>query len=369
MRGATPLGCFLLIAGARVGTRGDMRRALAVLGFVVVGGCTWVYDAQYEDRRGELEAFREDFLPATDRVQFFTSAEQRIFWVSIEKPLDEALLHSSNPDGSGRVDYELTRGIDNIAERFKLSDQLIVDCGFSDAKAFAASGPNTLLDMTDQASDECAVAGSDVYFRVGATITRWRPGQGAPVQVVDLAAQRVGTGDASFGALGNLIVYEEGGRLWKIDLPGGTATWLENADVTSGAVFFDERGVVYNTNQGVTYTQYSDHASSKLDDLVADGGYELGGDYKDAFRVPDGTDCVIHDQHIIYRGFRGIFAYGLETTKVVDLLLDDGQGFDATLSYRHPAVTTGGALFVQNDDGINSDDHPVYRLTLDGRLR
>jgi len=127
---------------------------------------------------------------------------------------------------------------------------------------------------------------------------------------------------------------------------------------------------VYNTNQGVTYTQYSDHASSKLDDLVGDGGYELGGDdYKDAFRVSGSGEYVIHDQHIIYRGNRGIFAYGLDTTKVVDLLLDDGQGFDAAVSYRHPAVTSGGALFVQNDDGINSDDHQVYRLTLDGRLR
>jgi hypothetical protein len=348
-----------------------MRFAVVLL--CLTAGCKLVYDAQYDDRRGELEAFREDFLPATDRVQFFTSANTRLYWVSIEKPLDEPLLHS-RVDGT-RVEYEFTRGQNNIATNYRLSDELVVGCGdFSTAEAYDATASNQLIEMIDVNAQECAVDGRNVYLKISRVISRWQPGGGAPAPVVDLDAQGIGTDEATFGALGNLMLLEEGGRLWQIDLATGTATWLENEPVTSGSVFFDDRGVLYTTSQGVMYTQYDSHSSFLLDDAVADGGYTLGGDdYKDAYRASDTTEYVIHGDHVIYRGGRGIFAYGLETTKVVDLLLDDGVGFDATVVYRHPVVTSeltaDGALYVQNDNGIGSDDHEVYRLSLSGRLR
>ena len=342
--------------------------------FVVVllcltAGCKLVYDAQYDDRRAELDAFRDDFLPATDRVQFFTSASKRLYWVSIEKPLDEPLLHSQL--GNTRVDYEFTRAQNNIATNYRLSDQIIVGCGdFSTAEAYDATASNQLIDMIDVNAQECAVDGRNVYLKSSRIISRWQPGGGAPAQVVDLDAQAIGTDEASFGALGNLMLLEEGGRIWKIDLATGMATWLENEPVVSGAVFFDDRGVLYNTSAGVAYSDYGTHASFLLDDKVADGGYTLGGDdYKEAYRVPDSTEYVIHGDHVIYRGGRGIFAYGLKTTKVVDLLLDDGVGFDATVVYRHPVVTSDGTLYIQNDNGIGSDDHEIYKLSLDGRLR
>jgi hypothetical protein len=341
--------------------------------FVVVllcltAGCKLVYDAQFDDRRGELEAFREDFLPTTDRVQFFTSASARLYWVSIEKPLDEPLLHSQI--GNTRVDYEFTRADDAVASNYKLSDQLLVNCEFSPIEAYDATMSNRLIDMVDASSAACAVDGNTVYLKTARIISRWTPGGGTPTQVVDLDAQGVGTGQVSFGALGNLLLLEEGGRIWQIDVTTGTATWLENEPVVSGSVFFDDRGVLYNTSAGVAYSDYATHASFLLDDKVADGGYTLGGDdYKEAYRVPDSTEYVIHGEHVIYRGGRGIFAYGLRTTKVVDLLLDDGLGFDATVVYRHPVVTSDGTLYIQNDNGIGTENREIYKLSLDGRLR
>src|SRR5262245_44389116 len=113
-----------------------MVRSLAASLAVGLAGCTWVAEAQFEDRASELEAFRTEFLPAADRVQMITAIDSRFYWVSLEKPLNEPLLHSFDTATGTRVDYEFTRADTNIAERFKMSGALVVKCNFSTAIAF-----------------------------------------------------------------------------------------------------------------------------------------------------------------------------------------------------------------------------------------
>jgi hypothetical protein len=346
-----------------------MQRFLALVSVAAVG-CTWVSDAQYDDRATELEAFRSEFLPASDKVQLITAAENRFFWVSLEKPLDEPMLHSYDPATDQRVAYEFSRADTNIEERYQMSGALVVKCTFSTTSAFDATQSNRLIAMTTMGSDLCAVDAGDVYFRVGRTIKRWTPGQGDPVVKVDLDLAKVGTGSVNgFAVLGRQLLLAEGGRLWLIDTGTGTATWLENKDATSGAVVFDERGVVFDTSPGITHITFADHASFLLDDAIGNGGYELNGGHDDIHFAADSAEYTLHAGHVIYRGIRGIFAYGFDSKKVVDLLLDRGTGFDAHPRYRFPSVTADGTLFVHDNNSTSASDRPVYRVSLTGRLR
>jgi len=336
---------------------------------LVCGGCKWVYDAQYDDRADELDAFRSDFLPASDRVSFLTSTDHHVFWISLVKPLDETMLHSFAPASGTRVDYELTRGQSNIDQNYRLSDSLVVQCGFSAAKAFDIAQPNTQIDMTDQGSDVCTVDGRDVYFDRNRAITKWTPGGGVPVQVVDLDAQMVGTDTVGgMSVVGHQMLLEEGGRLWQIDLTTGHATWLENPDVQSGEVASDATGVVFDSAQGPTREVFADHSTAALADLIANGGYELNFEHADIQEIGDFAEYSLVGTYVIYRSKSGIFAYGFQSTKVIDLLLDRGEGFDATALYHHPAATADNALFVQDTSSLSANGQPVYRVDLTGRL-
>lgn len=345
-----------------------MHRLIAVLPFAAA--CTWVSDAQYDDRAGELEAFRSDFLPASDKVDNLTALENRVFWTSIEKPLDEPLLHSHDPTTGTRVDYEFTRKDTRIAENYKFGTQLIVNCNFSTAKAFSATESNRMLEMTNMGSDNCAVDGRDVYFFTNRKIRKWTPGVAPIADLVDLDVLKVGTGSVSgFAVLGKQLLLAEGARLWLIDTMANTATWLENEPVTSGNVVFDARGALFNTQQGLTYLTFLDRTETLVEDMIADGGYSLNFKHDDIQQLADYDEYSFYGSWIVYRGKRGIFAYGLESKKVVDILLDRGESFDAKPVYRFPSVTADGTLFVQDRNSLNSSDKPVYKVSLSERLK
>jgi hypothetical protein len=348
---------------------------IVTLGVTLLGGCKFVTDAEYNDRAAELEASRTQFLPGSDQVNFLTAADQRFYWVSLEKPLDAPLLHSIDPTTNVQVDYAFTMGMTDISTEFQMSGDLVVDCSeFIQATAYdAATGAQ--LDMTVQEASRCAVVGRDVYLLVSRKILKWTPGQTNITQVVDLDAQMVGTDQiAGLTGLGTQLLFGEGTRLWLMDVTTGKATWLENPDLTSGDIELDAKGVVYNTANGPTYSAFADHSTFLLQDKVADGGYDLNHDYADIQNVADSAEYALIQDHIVYRSTRGIFAYGLDTTKVVDLLLDrnitSDDEFDAKPLYRAPSVTSDGTLFVQDQsaDG-DTTDRPVYRVDLTGRLR
>lgn len=345
-----------------------MSRLLALISLLPVG-CTWVAEAQYDDRATELEQFRTEFLPASAQVQLITAADNRLFWVSLEKPLDEPMLHSYDPKTGNRVDYEATRGDDNIMDDYQMSGSLIVKCSFNNASAYDTM-TGALIETITMGGEPCAVSGNTVYFRFNRTIRRWTPGQGAPVQVVDLQTAGVGTSSISgFAVLGRQLLLAEGGRLWLVDTMTGTATWLENADQASGTVVFDARGVLYDSSPGITYIAFADHAAFLLDDAIRDGGYKLNGEHDDIHLAADSSEYTLYGDHVVYRSIKGIFAYGLVSKKVVDLLFNRGDSFDAHPRYRFPSVTSDGTLFVWDNNSTSGSDRPVYRVDLTGRLR
>lgn len=334
---------------------------------VAVTGCTWVGNAQYNDRQAELDEARVELVPATDNVELVFGSPNRFYWVSLEKPLDEPLLHSYEPESDTRFDYEATRGDTNL-EDWRASDRMIVDCGFSRAIAYDAD-TGQQLGQLDADTDLCAVDDEFLFYIEQRKVMSWVPG-GTPTEVLDLDAAGVGTGSLQFSVEGTTMVLAEGPRVWHLDLGTRTATWLENEDPVTGTVVFDATGVVYDSSEGPRYIAFADRSTFLLEDAIADGGYEIGGDFTDVHQIDQSTgEMGFFANFLVYRSVHGIFAYDLLRKKTIDILLDPrGEDvFDDTPTYRSPVVA-GGTLFVQERPEFGSARGAIYSVDLEQRL-
>ena len=361
-----------MIAAIGTARRGDVRCAL-LTGLTLIG-CTPIYDNQYDDRANELEEFRCEFLAEEEQTKLITSGQDRVFWVAIKRPDDIPVMHSEIPGNTAsRVDYpfQVSQSQTDLDD-YHFSSQMVVDCD-SGLSFDVASG--TSIGTTSNGFSNCAVDNRTVFYLVGnESLRRWDP----PAATVDdfLIFADVGiTAELSaFAVEGNLMVaVDQTGDLYTVDLAARTSKWQRNDEKVVGSVFFDQRGVIYESQDGLRYIEFSDAADPKdasFADMVADGGYHLNFKHGDIQKPAGTSEAVIHDRHIIYRGESGIFAYGLDTHNVIDLLLDRGEGIDLETAYHVPVVTSGGQLFVigNNSFGINVTG-PVYQVDLTGRLR
>src|SRR5438067_7179672 len=91
---------------------------------VVLGACKSVYDAQYDDRATELEAFRSEFKPGAANVQFITSSTNRFYWIAIDPQTSKQLLHSFDPTSLAEVDYSFQINASDFT-KFHFSDTLL----------------------------------------------------------------------------------------------------------------------------------------------------------------------------------------------------------------------------------------------------
>ena len=363
-----------------------MRFAIAA---AVLAGCSWVYDAQYDTRADQLEKSRTMFLDGTKQVQFMTSSDNTLYWVDIQQPQGVQALHSYTPASGKKVDYSFPQASSISQAQLHVSDKWIVMCAGT-MTAFDATQPNAMIDMSTSGGTVCAVGANGVYFigedenTLDATLDRWIPGQGAPVQLADLSTILPSEGSENvpgLGISGNTLVLQTNlGALWTIDLGTLKQTWLMNPDATgNGSVTFDDTGVAYvaaasgsNSTGGPTFTTYAGPASTLIESGIDNGGYDMNFQHSDIQQLdPDNNEFTLTQHHLVYRAKSGIFAYGFDTTKVVDLLLDRKAGDDGFKPlYRTPTVA-GSMLFVQDlgDDLSGTADRPVYSVDLTGRLR
>lgn len=344
-----------------------------LLAALALGGCSWVYEQQYEDRRAELEERRLEFLPGDSKTEFITASQNRLFWVDVLKPFDVPMLHSFDPATGAKIDYTWSADL-VIDDDFRFSGALVVDCSFGSVyEAYDASDPERIVATTMKGSSECAVDGDRVYFLVGRELLAWTPGAGEPSLAVDLDQAGVAPGSIDgFGIDGTTMLLAEGGDLWHVDLTARRATWLMNEQAASGTVVFDEAGVFYGSGSGdVLYTQLSDLSTYDLATAIEDGGYELSFKHADVHHLAGSypAELALYGRNVIYRGRNGIFAFGLDSRKVIDLLLDtSSDDFGATPVYRRPSITSDGTLFVVDDNGYSANDNPVYKVDIRDRL-
>jgi len=339
--------------------------------YALLAACT--HDAQYDDRRKELEAFRTEHVPAANRAQLIASGGNRLFWVDNAPPADATIMHSIIPgDPTSQVDYAFPVQESDLSI-YRFSDQLIVDCDFGTSKVFAADQPNLEIDTSSAGFQGCAVDGGTIYAVVGQnTLRRWDPPAEPVDNFFDFVAAGITSSIGGFAVEGNLAVAVDAtGDLYAVDLAARTSKWLRNDEDVSGSVLFDDRGVLYEAPSGLRYIEFADveePPERSFADMVADGGYHMNSSHGDIQEPSSPREIAIRGRHIIYRGKRGIFAYGLDTQNVIDLLLDEGEGFDAVLEYGEPVVTPNDQLFVRSGDGFDLRE-AVYQVDLTGRLR
>jgi hypothetical protein len=351
-------------------------RVLVVSG-LLLGGCAVVYDAQYNDRAGELEELRREIFPAESNVQLLASGGERLFWVDRVRPADQNVMHSVVPPSFTAIDYEWSRDdSDSDLPEYHFGSQLVVHCPFGSARAFSPTARDTQVGRTGFSNLNCAVDGTTVYFLVGNRIDRWVPSGEPPNPEPELpteidfeTSEIAGTVDG-FGVIDRLaIVTETGGDIYTVDLDTKEITWLENDAQVAGRVFFDDRRVIFETvnADGPRIIDYATRNELSFTQAIADGGYHLNFKHGDIQEPAQPAEFVLHDDHVIYRGRRGIFAYGLATGKVIDLLLDRGDVSDPEIRYRRPTVTSGGFMYVESESGFGQAG-PVYEVDLNGRL-
>ena len=354
---------------------------MRLLALLAVSGCTWVSDAQYDDRVKELEEARQDFLPATDEVQFLTAAGNKVFWVDKKPPAEKLVLRALDTAMPNAMPVEIQLGehfntAEDFAEEFRFSDTTVIECSSGinawDANTGAVLGAR--ISSMEGVNDFCGLDGRTIttVFEPsdpGNTrfVYQWTAGS-TPVRGLNLTALQVGDGSsAGLVVRSGHLLYTEAGNVWHVDISAGTATWLENDDLpASGPFVVDAVGAMYDTSEGVKYERFDDLVIQSFDQLVANGGYRLNSKHPEIHVLADNGSYAFHKRYVIYRGESGIFAYNLDTKKVTDLLLDRT---DDTASYRRAAMTDNGVLFVQHrGDSFSSEDQPVYRVDVSARL-
>lgn len=360
---------------------------IAIPGLLGLVACTPIYDAQFNDRAGELEEFRTDFRTEEDDTSLIASGGNRIFWVATKRPEDQTFLHSMVPgDAGSELVYQWSMN-DNDFEDFHFGEEFIARCSFSTARALRVNDPAQAEPGFDPKKNAgtCAVEGNTVWLVAndGApddsknALYKWLP----PTAILDtdrglfsMEAAGIVAQISTFGVSGNVMVAAEvDGDLYTVDIAAKRATFLNNENKVNGVLVSDERGALYETSAGPRYVEFDGTANPpdrSFDDMVADGGYHLSFKHGDVQQPAGNGEYVIHGRHIIYRGQRGIFAYGLDTHNVVDLLLDRGEGIDLELAYHQPAITSGGQLFVFGTDSFGIGLRgPVYQVDLKDRLK
>ncbi len=359
---------------------------IAIPGLLGLVACTPIYDAQFNDRAAELEEFRSEFRPAGNANKMLASGGDRVFWVDQRSPGNTLYLYSSLPGQQMEEElrYDWSEGKGSF-EDYRFSQDLIIDCGAGNAYRHSDTAELNPFAHTSFAFENCTLDRQTAYFLVGqGAFRRWTPP--TPIPDVNPMDQQGDTfidfemdskifgSIGGYAVLGNTAVVTDGtGDLFVVDLTTFAAKWLMNNEPANGRVLFDTTGVLYETSNGaryITFTADADPPDEAFNDMVSDGGYHLNFKHGDIQQPASNGEYTLHGRHIIYRGERGIFAYGLDTRSVVDLLLDRGDGIDLELAYHQPVIANTNQLFVfGNDDfGVNFTG-AIFQVDLADRLR
>ncbi len=371
-----------------------MRRAAVAISVAALGACSAVYDAQYNDRRTELEKSRVLFLDGSTNVQFFTAAQDRLFWVDTPRAIEANEMHSIDARGSGgQIDYPWSGNSVSSAfgaNQLATDDTLAVVCNVGQAFDAGANdilnSPYPMLDVGSfgTTSTACTVAGNQAFYvdnsNPPASIVLWEPDMGSNAVPFLALADNLDVNPNGFGfAGGSNILYQDGEDIWL--LPTDDAMPMEplnggQAPVEAGAITWDEEGDTFaSINSDVVFIRFSDNTidgapATAVSDLIAQGGYSLNFEHSDVQNILSGANYTVYDHHLIYEANGGIFALGLDTGNVTDILLNgltDSEG-NVAPQYRSPTVTANGTLYVEDDD-VLAELHPVYSVDLTGRLQ
>jgi hypothetical protein len=332
--------------------------------------------AQYEDLQKSLEATRDVFLKTA--AQDFYAAENTLYWVEVGS--GNPYLRSFDDAQKKRTDYTFKvylsgNPVDTI--NFHASSTMIASMNvFDGANTYAAGASEQLLGKltlpappSGQRWWAYSVNGNDLFVVVNDAVSgkyvlqKWTPGQADPTNILtldDLIAPNMIGEFLDFAIDGTTLIFDEGGRIWMADLGDAKAKWAQN-DKEVGSANFYSGGAVYS--QGEEFFRY-DMASNSRENITdkMKAGYSMNKTYTHV-HYPDanGSWCKYKNK-IVYHGSDGIFAYDMNSEKVIPLLLD---ARDNSVVYRNPTTVDTGTLFVKgllSQSGAIGADGPTYSI-------
>lgn len=335
--------------------------------------------AQYETLQKDLEATRAEFIktPAQD----FYAAGNTLYWVEVAGA--NPVLRSFDDGTKTRTNYTFKVFLSGVGApnpvdtiNYHASSTLIASMNVLDgANTYAPGAPEQSLGKwvlpappSGQRWWAYSVSGQDVYAVVvddtaKYVLHKWTPGQAQATKILaldDLIAPNTIGEFLDFAVDGTTLIFAESGRIWLADLSDPKAKWVQN-DKEIGSANFYPGGVVYS--QGTEFYRYdkaSDTRENLTDKIMA--GYSMNKTFAQVHR-PDGEGSWCkHKNKIVYHGSSGIFAYDLNTEKVIPLLLD---ARDNSVVYRNPTAVDTGTLFIKglvSESGAIGADGPTFSI-------
>ncbi|MBK9035627.1 MAG: hypothetical protein IPL61_30945 [Myxococcales bacterium] len=244
--------------------------ARAALALVPLTACVLVADdavdappadplAGYRALAAELAAQRTEIAPAG--AYTLLPAADRLYWIDHQ---GVASLHARVDTTGARLDYAIDLGDPDgvavlvssalIVTSVPRGDEMVVRAWRADAPAAAVGELVVPAPADERRTWPIALDGDAVWLArdlgAGPVLSRWRPTAAAPgpVEVLALADTQptLARVDAVGVALG-LAVVVEAGRVWRVELATGAATWVRATTEAVGAISIDPSGLLVET--------------------------------------------------------------------------------------------------------------------------
>ena len=335
--------------------------------------------AQYENLQKELETSRLEFIKTA--AQDFYAAGNTLYWVEVAGA--NPMLRSFDDGTKTRTDYTFKVFLTGVGApnpvdtiNYHASSALIASMNVLDgASTYAAGAPEQSLGKWALPAPNFgqrwwaySVSGQDVYAVVvddsgRYVLQKWTPGQAQATPILaldDLIAPNTMGEFLDFAVDGTTLIFAESGRIWLADLSDTKAKWVQN-DKEIGSANFYPGGVVYS--QGTEFYRY-DKASDTRENLTdkMKAGYSMNKTFGQVHHPDANGSWCKYKNKIVYHGSYGIFAYDLNTEKVIPLLLD---ARDNSVVYRNPTAVDTGTLFIKglvSESGAIGADGPTYSI-------
>jgi hypothetical protein len=334
--------------------------------------------AQYETLTTQLEQKRTEFLGK--QAMYPRAVKSKLFWY--EFPGWAPVLHSYDRTTARKTQYTFSVGPDSDNANYSASESLVVTSVRNDDtvsySAYAVGQPGQALGSVDIPAPKSeakwwaySVTGGDAYIVLSETgnnrLQKWTPGSGSPVDVLrldDVIAPNTVGEFLDFAVDGNLMVFNEGGRLWLLDLTTKTAVSMQNTQEAS-TVFFDATQAAYSeATKGLWLFDEVSKTRRNLSDGIQKNAYQLNKTYSQ-IQYWTGGDWAKYKTKIVYISQGScVFSYDYAKDVIKPILLEPRLD-NGSLFYRYPQILDDGTLLVtglQSDSGSVGADGPIYMV-------
>lgn len=329
-------------------------------------------EEQYKSVTAQLETKRTQAL--SKKATEIASMKSQLFW--LEFPTFDPTLHRLDDATGVKYNYGFSIGTGNDYN-YRASDKLIVtalkngdknifktyrlDQQAAEIDEITVDGPKDEQKWWAYAAD-----GADVYLvkTNPAELWKWTPGStGSLHKILDFAAVGVQMGEFwDFAVDSGQMVFIESGRIWKLDLGAGKATWLQNKTEVQGTIWFDKDGILFTTATGPFYYKLATGEPLDVGAAINASTYKLNDTYKTAHLYYQ--DAALKGSTVYYIGNSGVFAFDLGTKAIRPVLLTPHLD-DLRVVYRYPTPLENGALYVvglESTSGSVGADGPTWRV-------